>query len=315
MYESSKPRSRSEWVARFENWKKPASYTEEAKIATTIRRIRAAFDKDAVMQTHDFTIISQGSYHNNTNVKNDSDVDLCVCLNSAYFHTPAAGDGFDVYDYYEPLPFTFQEYKTHVASSLRNHFGYSAVKVGGKAISIHTEDDHKISADIVPAYTEVLYFRKSLWPTNYPTEYQRGIGFVTDQGQKIANYPVQHHSNGVAKNNRTSRRYKNVVRILKRLRNHMRDNNIDAAKTCSSFLIECLAYNASDESFANSNLYECVEHVLLELIVALRGRDGDTYTEVNEIKMLFSVAQPWSKQQALEFVEAAYAYIYNTPNA
>jgi hypothetical protein len=54
-----------------------------------------------------------------------------------------------------------------------------------------------------------------------PTE---GIALITSDVRRITNFPRQHYDAGCAKNDRTGRRYKRVVRILKRLRNHMADN-------------------------------------------------------------------------------------------
>ena len=75
-----KPKSRYEWEERFAFWQKPTSDTEEAKIESATREIKKALDKCGWLENNPYRIIAQGSYRNNTNVRNDSDVDLCVCL-------------------------------------------------------------------------------------------------------------------------------------------------------------------------------------------------------------------------------------------
>ena len=79
-------------------------------------------------------------------------------------------------------------------------------------------------------------------------KYLSGIEFRPDNGGGVINWPNQTHSNGVDKNNNTSRRYKRVIRILKRLRNKMQDEKIATANDIASFLIESLVWNTPNSS-------------------------------------------------------------------
>ena len=65
-----------------------------------------------------------------------------------------------------------------------------------------------------------------------------------DSGSRIINWPEQTYNNGVERNTATGRKYKRVIRILKRLRDRMQDDGIAIAKKTPSFLIECLVWNA-----------------------------------------------------------------------
>ena len=53
------------------------------------------------------------------------------------------------------------------------------------------------------------------------------------------------------KNDATGRRFKAVVRILKRLRNEMVDNGHKVAGPIPSYLIECLIWNVPNEGFGH----------------------------------------------------------------
>src|SRR5687768_13321481 len=75
-----KPRNRADWEARFLNWQRPASETEEEKIEAAKRRVSRALKRNAFLSEHPWQIVPQGSYHNNTNVRSDSDVDLAIAL-------------------------------------------------------------------------------------------------------------------------------------------------------------------------------------------------------------------------------------------
>lgn len=319
-----KPRSRSEWKARFSYWQKPASDTEEQKIEAAQRRIGRALRRSTFLPTRQWAILPQGSYHNNTNVRTDSDVDLCVCLTDAYFTDGPPTDQPTLVELgLEPLPFTFEDFKNHIAACVRDEYGYSSLNIGKKALQVHKDDCDRVSVDVVPAFTYRLYGARQnlLMPRGAPVE---GIALIA-VGQRVTNFPRQHYANGCAKNDRTGRRYKRVVRILKRLRNHMAEN-VDAAtqirsraKATASFLIESLIYNCPDNLFGNASIYDDVVAVLGFLSRGLSDRSAGTtlltlpawafWVEVNEVKALFGDGQTWSVRDALEFVTFAQSYM------
>jgi|HubBroStandDraft_6_1064221.scaffolds.fasta_scaffold2372913_1 hypothetical protein len=47
--------------------------------------VRDAVDSYKTLSDRGVRFIPQGSYHNNTNVRQESDVDICVCCTSTYF--------------------------------------------------------------------------------------------------------------------------------------------------------------------------------------------------------------------------------------
>jgi hypothetical protein len=87
-----KPRNRSEWEARFVYWQKPASDTEEQQTDTTAKRIARAMRHSAFLPHRQWRVVKQGSKHNNTNVRSESDVDLGVCLTDAIFYEGPPND-------------------------------------------------------------------------------------------------------------------------------------------------------------------------------------------------------------------------------
>ena len=263
-----RPRSRSEWQARFSHWQRPASDTEEAKIDAVARRISVALRRSEFLPGRQWRVVKQGSYHNNTNVRNDSDMDLGVCLADAFFVDGPQNDFPSMAELRrEPVPFQFDQYKSHIAWCLEEEFGREAVRTGKKAIHIHKDNHEKIHADVVPAYTFQI-FGPRIGLGGSRSTLHNGIALVTAEGRRVTNFPDQHYVNGCAKNERTGRRYKRVTRILKRLRNHMAENS-DApdkvrfrAKNTPSFLIESLVYNCPDHLFGNSEIYDDVVAVL-----------------------------------------------------
>jgi len=149
---------------------------------------------------------------------------------------------------------------------------------------------------------------------------------MTTTGQRISNSPVQHYISGCAKNDRTGRRYKRVVRIIKRIRNHMAENfdlpqaTRDRAKNMPSFLIESLVYNCLDtDHFQNALVYDDVVAVLRHLSYVLANRGNGAallgastwawWYEVNGLKPLFGPEQTWTVGTAAEFIGLAKEYM------
>lgn len=320
-----RPRNRSEWEQRFVHWQRPASETEGAKTDATARRVNRAFARSQFLPNRRWAIIKQGSYHNNTNVRVDSDVDLCMCLTDAFFcdgppqQTPTMAELGR-----EPTPFTFSDYRAHLAWCLTEEFGASAVTVGTKAIHLHKTYTDKIQADIVPTFV----FQQYGTPQNYlmpRTPLYVGVGLLTMDGTLITNYPEQHYAQGCTKTDRTGRRYKRVVRILKSLRNHIADNAQvpqpirERAKATASFLIESLVFNCPDSLFQHAAIYDDVVSVLHNLsaelhrdvsgLTLLSGPSWMWWSEVNCIKSLFGPKQAWTPQSACAFIDDARAYM------
>jgi hypothetical protein len=319
-----KPRNRSEWEARFSFWQKPASETEEAQIAAAATRIRRAMRHSHDLAHRSWTIVEQGSYYNNTNTRTESDMDLCVCLTDAFFVDGPIWDSPTMSELgREPVPFSFDQYRTHIAWCLQQEFGIAAVTMGSKAIHLHKNDAERINADIVPAYV-FQRFGARLAPFGSRGAPDLGVALLTSSGNRLTNFPLQHYRNGCAKNDRTGRRYKRVVRILKRLRNHMAENPElpqalrERARSTASFLIESLVYNCPNPLFGHAAVYDDVVTVLSYLCIGLQDRMPVTllaapasalWTEANGIRTLFTPDQAWRIRSTAEFVSAARAYM------
>src|SRR5438067_1360953 len=73
------------WEDTFKSWGSAPGITEQQKMENAETAIRKAIKANVRLASMDVTIIPQGSYKSRTNVCNDSDVDICVCLNSTFF--------------------------------------------------------------------------------------------------------------------------------------------------------------------------------------------------------------------------------------
>lgn len=292
----------SSWDDLFETWANPPSATQQQKAQRAESAVRAAIDASSTLADHRVSVFSQGSYRNRTNIREESDVDICVfCDETFFFHLPpdTSPDSLGIIT---PGPYPYATFKQDVGNALASHFPQGTVTRGGKAFDVH-ENTYRIDADVIPCF-EYRY---------YPSAGQRidGTGFVPDGSNGfVHNFPEQNYQTGVAKNDATRRRFKAIVRVLKSLRYSMQDAGIAAVNPTPSFLIECLVSNVADPEFNRDLLANSVRNVLAD--IWHRTGDGFVYKdwlEVNGIKYLFHGAQGWTREQARNFILAAWRFV------
>jgi hypothetical protein len=295
-----------DWEETFSSWAKGPGTTEQAKCEnaeTAIRKALAAHDELSEM---DISVFPQGSYRNRTNVKEDSDVDICVRLNSTFFPDyPSGKTGEDFGN--KDGSIKFGDYKNLIQSALTDYFGAGTVTRGNKAFDVHA-NTYRVDADVVATFEHRRYTGR-LNPDG-SHDYLSGIGFMTDAGKKILNWPEQAYQNGIEKRENTGHRYKKVIRILKRLRNVMQEEKVGGAKDVASCLIESLVWNVPNEDFGRDTYAADVRNVLAHLFNEMRKDETcSEWGEVSELKYLFRASQPWTREQAHGFVSAAWDYI------
>lgn len=177
---------------------------------------------------------------------------------------------------------------------------------GNKAFDIH-ENNYRIDADAVACFEYRYYTYRDVYGTY---SYRSGTEFFPDNGGEVINYPDQHYDNGVAKNKATGNRFKYITRVLKRLRNEMADNNVAEAEPIASYLIECLVWNCPNEAFGHQLYSDDVRYVIAHTWNETRSDEQcKEWVEVNGLKYLFHVLQPWTRKQANDFLYAAWNYI------
>src|SRR4051794_36770913 len=74
-----------DWETTFANWSKPPSETEQTKCENAERAVRKAINASTKLAPKTIEVFTQGSYANRTNVRQDSDVDICVLCNDFFF--------------------------------------------------------------------------------------------------------------------------------------------------------------------------------------------------------------------------------------
>lgn len=291
----------------FSGWAQGPGKTEQEKSENAETAIKKAVAASDELSKLDISVFAQGSYRARTNVKQDSDVDICVRLNKPFFadYPPEKTDA-DFGNTNAPL--TYAGFKDMVHNALNDYFGSDSVTRGKKAFDVHA-NSYRIDADVVPTLEYRWYTgRKNSDGTNH---YHAGVAFVPDNStNRIINWPQQTFDNGVQKNDTTGRRYKRMIRIVKRLRNEMQEEKVAAANDLASYLIECLAWNVLNEGFNHDTYTADVRYVLAHTFNATQKDETcKEWGEVNELKYLFRPSQPWTREQAHSFLAAAWDYI------
>lgn len=293
-------RAPSEWEPILTTWSQGPSKTEEEKCENAETAIRKAIAANKTLADLDITVFAQGSYRARTNVRQDSDVDICVRLNSTFFTTYPEGMSKESFGNIDGS-ITFADYKNLVQKALTDYFGAESVTRGKKAFDVHA-NSYRVDADVVPTFTHRYYFKNG--------NYISGVAFLVDGASRVENWPEQALANGVTKHEATGRRYKRMVRILKRMRNEMQDEKIAAAANVPSFLIESLVWNVPNSQFGTDSYYEDLRNVIVAAYQATKTDEAcKELTEVNGIKYLFHPNQGWTRVQANEFLLACWRYV------
>lgn len=303
--EKAPPMSR-DWEATFSSWGAPPSDTEQAKAENAERAVRKAIDASAKLP-NSIDVFAQGSYANRTNVRQDSDVDICVLYTGAFFPDYSMSQGLNTSVLgFSDGTYLYPDFKNDVEAALVAYFGKPSVTRGNKAFDVHA-NTYRIDADVVPCFEHRRYMgtAQSHWYVSPP-----GTQLHPDNGGIITNWPRQNYANGVQKNKETGLRFKVVTRILKRLRNEMVDKGYESAKPIPSYLIECLVWNVPDPSFGRDALKDDVRNAIAHLWNETRTDEScNQWGEINELKYLFRPGQPWSRAQVNTFLQVAWDYI------
>lgn len=287
--------------ATFQSWSKPASDTEEEKCNNALRMIRDAINRSGTFSKYEIQLIPKGSYHNNTNVRLTSDVDVAVKLKDVFFANYPEGKTQTDFGHSD-ANYSFTQYRSDIEQAMINKFGRNNIEFGNKAIKIKS-NSYRVDADVVPCLEHRRYSPNGTYITG--TEFK-----TRHTNQRVINFPEQHYNNGVRKNNDTSKRYKKMVRIFKRLRYNLMDKGYDV-ENVSSFLIESLIWNVPNNKLNNATLTDDVKQCFSYLITQTAQYEKcKEWGEVSELLYLFRNGRKYTHTDAHQFLVDGYAYLF-----
>lgn len=288
-----------------DNWRKPASDSEEQRISNAITMIKSAVKSHDILKTKDIEFIIQGSYGNNTNVKLDSDIDVCAMLKDTFYTEYREGATDKDYGFTEGTN-GYDSYKGYIIEAAQKKFGKENVNPGNKAIYIESNSYH-LHADVIPAFQ----FRNYIYEKyNNANNFIEGIKFFSGN-TVIINYPKVHMENGISKNNDTLRKYKRSVRLYKRIRNKMIEDGMAVSGNLRSFLIEGLLWNVPSNIFTNSNTWnDTLRNTIVSLYNSTNTEEGcKDWGEVSEHFYLFHSGRKWNRTDTNAFLVQMWNYL------
>lgn len=290
----------TDWNSKFETWGKPPSQSERDRCDNAIAAIKKAINNYDDFKDKDVRVFLQGSYRNSVNVKQSSDVDIGVCCHKTFYPDYPEGMGADDFGV-EPATYLGEVFRQDIQNALVWHFGIDEVTNGNKAFDIKS-NSYRVEADVAP----FMVHRK------YATDKSSLVGVTLvekDGGRAVVNWPEQHHENGVEKNKATGNKYKQLVRVLKKISLEMEAEGYASARAIPGFLCECLMWNVPNDKITGKILYDGLRESIAYLWNAIKDGDHTEWCEVSDLKYLFGDHQEWTDEQAKDFLYDAWNYV------
>lgn len=288
-----------DWESQFKEWAKPPGKTEQERCDHAASAIRNAIKASDKLRARGVSVFANGSYRNNTNVRQDSDVDIGILCRDTFFFDFPDGTTRETFGII-PATYLYEQYKNEVEEALVNYLGRSAVQRGNKAFDVH-ETSYHVDADVA------AFFEHRSYRTD--GTYLEGVELWTDkENRRVINWPEQHYTYGCRKNAATGTRFKSIVRVLKALSNEMIQARVSGGDL-PGFFIECLVWNVPDDRFQNITYTDDVKEILVFLHENTKTDEPcRKWVEVSGLKWLFHPTQKWTRDQANVFTVAAWNY-------
>lgn len=282
-------------------WTKPPSTSEETKLQNSLSMVVDALNDYDELKKLDIKVFGQGSYANDTNVKQDSDIDINVRLSDTIFIDIPENKKQEEYGYSDSQ-YKFSDYKFSIFNALVKKFGKD-VKSVDKCITIEG-NSYRTKTDVVPTFE---YHRHDDNGTQYI-----GTKFISDSGKAIVNYPLQHIQNGINKNSQTQKRFKRLTRIYRRIRYKMIDEKYNTNDKITSFLLECLVWNVPNNIFNENYTWDDrLRESIIFLYNSIKDGNYEEWGEVSELLYLFR-GRKWSKEDVSSYLVDMWNYLeYN----
>lgn len=281
---------------------RPPSDHEESKLANSERMVREAINEDPELNRMSIKVFGQGSYANDTNVRLNSDIDINVRLNDVFFYELPSGKNPLDYGLNSPNNYAFSTYKQAVENALVRKFGRSCVKREDKCLFVEG-NSYRVDTDVVPTFRYKYFYSSG--------GNKEGVKLIADSGKSVVNYPLQHIDNGTIKNSETSKRFKRLTRIYRRVRYKMLDDNIAVSDNITSFLLECLVWNVPNYIFNGNQtwtdrLKSSIGHLYANTKEQEKCKD---WTEVSKELYLFHSGRKWSHSDVNNFLIQMWNYL------
>jgi hypothetical protein len=233
---------------QLETWSHQGSIAQSRATYNALKSVLEA--QNTPYANMNYQVFLQGSYGNDTNVWDESDVDVVIVLNDCWQSDLSALSPIEKSaheQHFGTATYGHLAFKRDVSLVLANKYGNDA-KAGAKAISIVANGNRR-KADVIVA---VLYRKYFTFKNSLDQSYAEGICFWNSAGQMIANFPKQHSANLTAQHQATRSRLKPLIRVFKNVRTRLVEQGYINKGVAPSYYLEGLLYNVPVERFAGS---------------------------------------------------------------
>jgi hypothetical protein len=286
--------------SQLNTWANQGSITQSA---TTYGMIKNALEEpSAKYDIRNFKVFLQGSYANDTNIYAESDVDVVIRYDGAFFHDVEhlpTDQQAAFHAVHSDGKYPYDTFKSDVRMAPATAFNDSVEPGGKKAIKIKANGTRR-NADVVVAYE---YRRYHKFNGLHDESHVTGICFRTDTGTLIANYPKQHSENLTAKHAATNKNFKPLVRIFKNMRSKLVDDGILQKGEAPSYYIEGLIYNVPNDKF--SGTYAQIVLNVLNWLYATTDRSKFVCANEQYYLLRDNFPTSWPIADGNKFIDAA----------
>jgi hypothetical protein len=287
-------------LAQLDTW---SSQGAVASSKSTYATVKAALeDADATYTDRNFKVFLQGSYGNDTNIYAESDVDVVIRYDGAFFHDMAKRPADEQAAFNAANPnegtYPYSDFNEHVRQALRSKFGGS-VKPGTKAIRIEASGNRR-NADVIVAFEYKRYYK---FKSRYDESHVTGMCFKLSDGTLVANYPNQHCENLTTKHQATSSKFKPLVRIFKNMRSKLIDDGLIAKGSAPSYYVEGLLYNVPNDQFVG--VYQDIFVNILKWLHATPDRTEFVCANEQYYLLRDNTHTCWACNDGANFINAA----------
>ena len=207
------------------NWSKPGK-SDNSKI--TYEKLSNVINSKLYGNYETFL---QGSYHNTTHVRENSDIDVVVLNKDIFIDNTLFGLRGNLQDLNSYKSFLY--YKLHGSQNFYFTVGNKTIKYSGNS--------NYVPADIIPCGC----YRGATVGVQTGT-----ILYDSNLRKYFINYPKQHYDNGVLKSQQTNGNFKKTVRMFKNARNNaVKKGLLKSEDIAPSYFLECLVYNIPNNCF------------------------------------------------------------------
>jgi hypothetical protein len=305
-------RTRTSWNERLEHWERPASDSEEAMIERAARMVRQVLSRNAWLTAEGMQIEPQGSYYNNTNVRQESDIDLRATHSDIYIKyglTVVPEYAYRALSYFSTGK-TFADLvarmRREIIYELSREFGALNIDTSGnKAIKVQGAPGTRAPVDVVPCFR--LHY--VIWDT-IARQYWTipGVAILDQQFNWTCSFPDQHHRCGIERTN-TQLRFKKIVRMLKHLRDEFVASGALTSNEVPSFLVESLVHGVEDVFFTveQDDRYDRLLRIVQRMRAQVYDQQcADAAFEINGINPLFLTTVPTRLNSAKKFADLTW---------